>query len=81
MRSHVHALGGKVLARGTDVLGRQRAARALLHRAVVVEAFAHRDHHLAFRDAEVERLVKTLPAVLEQDVAPGHTEVAAPYCT
>src|ERR1700694_722666 len=53
---HVHALGGEMLARGTDVLGRDSQARALLHRRRVIELLADRDDHAALRDAEVERL-------------------------
>ena len=58
-----------------DVLGRDAEARAALHRAGVVEAAPRRDHHAAAADAEVERLVEALAAVLEQHVLAGDAEV------
>src|SRR5712672_2751133 len=64
----VHALRREVLARGLHVLGRHTQTRALAHGERVVEAFGNRDHHAARCDAEVERLVQPLAAVLEQHV-------------
>src|SRR2546425_9482412 len=64
----VHALRREVLARGLHVLGRHAQTRALAHRARIIEAFRNRDHHAARCDAEVERLVQPLAAVLEQHV-------------
>src|SRR5882762_5650461 len=64
----VHAFGCEVLARGLHVLGRHAQTRALAHGQRIVEAFRNRDHHAARRDAEVERLVQPLAAVLEQHV-------------
>ena len=71
----MHSLRGEVLARGSDVLGRDPQPRSAAHRRLVIEAARHRDHHAAARDAEVERLVQALAAVLGVEVAPGHTEV------
>src|SRR5256885_7912097 len=64
----VHALRREVLARGLHVLGRNAQSRALAHRARIVEAFRNGDHHAARCDAEVERLVQPLAAVLEEHV-------------
>src|SRR2546422_63406 len=64
----VHALGCEVLARGLHVLGRHAQTCALAHRARIIEAFGDRDHHPARCDAEVERLVQPLAAVLEEHV-------------
>jgi len=64
----VHALGCEVLARGLHVLGGHTQTRALAHGERIVEAFGNRDHHAARCDAEVERLVQPLAAVLEQHV-------------
>src|SRR5260221_5676069 len=72
---HVHALGGEELARRADVLCGDSQARALLHRRRVVEPLGHRDYHAASRNAEVERLVKALAAVLGEEVAPGAAKV------
>ncbi len=73
----MHALRGEVLARGVDVFGRHAQARPLRDGALVVEAFAHRDHHAAAGDAEIHGLVETLAAMLDEDVAPGDAEVGA----
>src|SRR5882672_10690166 len=64
----VHAFGCEVLARGLHVLGRHAQTRALAHGERIIEAFRNRDHHAARCDAQVERLVQPLPAVLEQHV-------------
>src|SRR6267154_2759600 len=64
----VHALRCEVLARGLHVLGRHAQTRALAHGERIIEAFGNRDHHAARCDAEVERLVQSLAAVLEQHV-------------
>src|SRR5947208_5126101 len=64
----VHAFRREVLARGLHVLGRHAQTRTLAHRARVIEAFRNRDHHAARCDAEVERLVQPLAAVLEEHV-------------
>src|SRR6266850_2805738 len=64
----VHAFRREVLARGLHVLGRHAQTRTLAHRARVIEAFRNSDHHAARCDAEVERLVQPLAAVLEKHV-------------
>src|SRR5712671_2112889 len=64
----VHALRCEVLARGLHILGRHTQTRALANGERIVEAFGNRDHHAARCDAEVERLVQPLAAVLEQHV-------------
>jgi hypothetical protein len=71
----VHALGREVVARGVDVFGGDADARALLHRAGVVVAFAHRDHHAAACDPQVERLVEAVAAVFVEHVLAGDAEV------
>src|SRR5712691_3132862 len=71
----VHALGCEVLARGLHVLGRHAQTRALAHGARIIEAFGNRDHHSARCDAEVERLVQSLAAVLEQHVLARDAEL------
>ena len=71
----MHALRGEVLARRAHVLRRDANARAALHRARPVEAAARRDDHAAAADAEVERLVEAVAAVLEQHVLAGDAEV------
>ena len=73
----VHALVGEVLARDAGVLGGDADARALAHRGGVVEVERRGDAHPAARDAEVERLVQALAAVLEQHVVADHAEVGA----
>src|SRR5258706_883764 len=64
----VHALGCEVLASGLHVLGRHAQTRALAHGTRIIEALGNRDHHAARCDAQVERLVHPLAAVLEQHV-------------
>src|SRR5262245_64811073 len=59
----------EVLARGVHVLGCDAQARALAHRAVVVEAFSDGDHHPAGGDSEVYRMIKGIVAMFEQNVA------------
>ena len=76
----MHALGGEELARGLQVLGGDAQARALLHGARVVESLAHRDHHAAAGDAEVERLVQALPAMLGEHILAGDAEVGGAVC-
>src|SRR5882762_2349328 len=71
----VHALGCEVLARGLHVLSRHAQTRALAHRARIIEALGNRDHHSARCDAEVERLVQSLAAVLEQHVLARDAEL------
>ena len=71
------ALGREVLTRDVDVLRRDPQARSLAHRAFVVEALPNRHRHAARGDAEVDRLVEALAAVLDQHVAPGHAEIRA----
>src|SRR5262252_540369 len=61
----VHALRREVLASGLHVLGRDAKPRTATHRAGVVESLGHGDNHPARRDAEVERLVEAVTAVLE----------------
>ena len=73
----MHALPREVLARGVDVFRRHAQARALGHGLRIVEPLAHRDHHAAARDAEVDRLIEALAAVLDQHVAAGDTEIGA----
>ena len=73
----MHALVGEVLARDRGVLGRHAQPRALVHGVLVVEVVAHRDAHAALRDAQVQRLVQALAAVLDQHVAAGHAQVGA----
>ncbi len=71
----MHPLGAEVLARGDGVLGRHGQARAALQRTLIVEARFRRDHHAAAADAEIDRLVQALAAVLEQDVLAGNAQV------
>src|SRR5712691_4034102 len=71
----VHALGCEVFSRGLHVLGRHAQTRALAHGERIIEAFGNRDHHSARCDAEVERLVQPLAAVLEQHVLAGDAEL------
>ncbi len=59
------------------VLGGDAQARALAHAAAIVEALAHRDHHAAGGDAQVDRLVQAFAAVLGEHVAPGDAEIGA----
>src|SRR6266850_2732990 len=74
----VHALRCEVLARGLHVLGGHTQTRALAHGERIVEAFGNCDHHAARCDAEVERLVQPLAAVLEQHVLPRDPEFGRP---
>ena len=73
----MHALVGEVVARDARVLGRDADARALLRGGRVVEIERRGDAHPAARDAEVERPVQALAAVLEQGVEAGDAEVGA----
>ena len=73
----VHALGREVLARDLHVLGGDAQPRTTPHRIGVVEAVRRRDAHPATRDAQVDRLVQALAAVLEQHVLAGHAEVGS----
>ena len=71
----MHAFRGEVLARRLHVLGRDADARAPLHGTAPVVIAPRGDHEPAAADAEIERLVKALAAVLEQDVLAGDAEV------
>jgi hypothetical protein len=74
-RVDVHALGGEVLARDGHVLGGHAQPRAPAHRGGVVEPAPDRHAHPAAADAQIDRLIEALAAVLEQHVATGHAEV------
>ncbi len=69
------ALGGKVFAGNVDVFAGDLEPSALAHRVGVVESGGNGDHHPAFGDLQVDRLVKTVAAVLEQHVLAGDAEV------
>src|SRR6266511_2264918 len=71
----VHAFRRKMLARGAHVLGRHADARAALHVARPIEAPLGRDREAAARDLEIERLIETVAAVLEQHVLAGDAEI------
>jgi hypothetical protein len=71
----MYALGREVFAGNIDVLGRHLEARALAHGVRVVETGGYGDHHPAPGDLQVDRLVETFTAVLEQNVLAGDAEV------
>src|SRR6188768_192031 len=71
----MHAFGGKVLARGRDVLGRDANACPALDRCAPVVAPARRDDEPATADSQVDRLIESVEAVLEQYVASRHAQV------
>ena len=71
----VHALGGEMLACDFHVLGRDAQTRALAHRVRVIETCRDRHRHPAARDIQIDRLIQTAAAVLEQHVLARHAEV------
>jgi hypothetical protein len=71
-------LAAKVFARNIDVLGRHLEARALAHGMRIVETGRDGDHHPAPGDLQVDRLVETFTAVLEEDILAGDAEVGSP---
>ena len=73
----VDALVGEVIAGDARELGGDADARALLRGGRVVEVERRGDAHPAARDAEVERPVQALAAVLDQGVEADHAEVGA----
>ena len=74
----MHALGGEMLSYGADVLRCHAQPRTAANRRGVIESGGNGDRHAAAGDAEVERLVETLAAMLGEQVGPGHTQVRRP---
>ena len=71
----MHALGRKVLARDQGVFGGHAQSGAAANRGGIVEAAPHRDAQPAAADAQIDRLVEPLSAVLDQHILAGHTDV------
>ena len=75
IRSTCTPLAAKCSRAVCTILGRHAQARALAHRRGVVEVVAHRDHHAAARDVQVQRLVQPFAAVLVEHVLARHAQV------
>src|SRR6476661_4328292 len=71
----MNSLGAEMRSRGADVLGGDLEAGAALHGAGVIEIAARCDNQAAAADRQVERLIKTFSAVLEQHVLAGDAKV------
>jgi hypothetical protein len=71
----MHALGGEVFAGDVDVLACHLQARTLAYGVCVVETGRDGDHHPAFGDLQVDRLVESVAAVFEQNVLAGDAEI------
>jgi hypothetical protein len=71
----VHAFRREMLARGLHVLGCDPQPRALAYRLLIVVILAHRHHHPAARDLQVDRLVQPLAAVLVEHVLARDAQV------
>src|SRR6185312_14562088 len=69
------SLGAEMRSRGADVLGGDLEAGAALHGAGVIEIAARCDDQAAAADRQVERLIKTFSAVLEQHILAGDAQV------
>jgi hypothetical protein len=73
----MHALGGEVFASNIDILAGHLESRALTNGVGVVKTGRDGDHHPAFGDFQVDRLVEAVAAVFEQDVLAGDAEVGS----
>ena len=74
---HVHAFGGEEVAGNRHVLGGHAQTRPLLDGSGVVKALRHGHAHAATRDLQIQRLVQTCAAVLDERVQTGHAHVGA----
>ena len=72
----MHAFGGKELAGNTDIFGSHRQARTLAHGAGVVESGGRCDADTALGNLQIQGLVQTLAAVLNQVVFAGNTQIS-----
>src|SRR5450432_561524 len=71
----MHALGREVLACGGDVFGRHAQSRAALDDSCIVESALGGDHQPAAADAQVDRLIQAVTAMLEENVLAGAAQI------
>ncbi len=72
---HMHAFCGEVRPGGLHIFGRHAQPRTLAHRRFVIEIVAHRHHHPAPRNVQVQRLIQPGAAVLVQHILARHADV------
>src|SRR3954464_15760456 len=71
----MHPFCREMLTRGFEILGRDTKASTTAHSSFVVEFFGDCDHHAAFGDIKINRLIESRTAVLKQHVLACNTEV------
>ena len=52
--------------------------RTALNGGDIVKTFTHRDHHVAFADVEIQRLVEAAPGMLQQYIFARDTQICGP---